>query len=147
MSLKAFLTHKQFAGYATTYRRLLTMQARYVLALMLYGHSTVLQMKWFLVIPATPSLLGQIRTDTLDSLTHRRVFHPQIFLSKHFLQNECRLFSVRGSSNVSRQIEHSSRLFRSCFWFAGGKLLAEAIFNEAGLVVFKKAIKNEVKMG
>ena len=52
---------------------------------------------------------------------------------------------MRGSSNVSRQIEHSSRLFKSWFWFDGGKLLAEAMVNEAGLVVFKKQLKMKLK--
>ena len=42
---------------------------------------------------------------------------------------------MRGSLNVSRQIEHSNKLLRSCLWLAGGKVLAEAIFYEAGLVV------------
>ena len=52
---------------------------------------------------------------------------PSTKFSKHFLQNECRQAKVHGLSNVSRQIEHSSKLFRSCLWFDAGKLLAEAI--------------------
>jgi hypothetical protein len=69
---------------------------------------------------------------------------PSTKFSKHFLQKECKQSSVRGSSNVSRQIEHSSKFFRSCLWSVGSILLAEAILNESGLVVLRKEIKNRV---
>ena len=69
---------------------------------------------------------------------------PSTKFSKHFLQNECRHGSVRGSSNVTRQIEHSSKSFKS--WSVGGILLAEAILNENGLVVWRKGTQNEYKL-
>ena len=69
---------------------------------------------------------------------------PSTKFYKHFLQNECKQSSVRGSSNVSRQIEHSSKFFRSCLWSTGTILLGEAILNESALVVLRKEIKNRV---
>ena len=67
---------------------------------------------------------------------------PSTKFSKHFLQNECRQCSVRGSSKVSKQIEHSSKFFRSCLVSDEGILLAEAISSESDLVVLVMSVKN-----
>ena len=105
-----------------------------------------------IIIPLSLSIIFQVKTVYLPSFKvnlqrHTGQFNssarfPSTKFSKHFLQNECRQDNVRGSSNVSRQIEHSSKLLRSCLWFAGGILLAEAMSNEGGVVYKEKSVQN-----
>ena len=103
--------------------------------------STILQIKWFLVIPATP-FSPKVNLHRHTGQCNLSLRFPLTQFSKHILQKECRQGSVRGSLNVPRQTEHSSKLLRSCFWFVGGILLAAAILNKALLVVQVKVLQN-----